>query len=176
MSKNILLCALGLLLLSACDFNRKYPKEIEGYAPIYVSLDEQHSLQTLEAQPYVHAGKIYKYGGYSFQMDKGSGIHIINSSNPSAPKKIKFIKLAGCTEISIKNNMLYTNNFNDLLTLNISDINNVTIAERVENVFPVSLDNAPPDANVYFECIDASKGVVVGWEKKILTNPKCFRR
>lgn len=175
MNKLILCGGLCLFFLGSCDFNRKYPKEIEGYAPIYVSETEQFSVQTLEAQPYESAGKIYKYGNYSFQLDKGKGIHVINSSNPASPQKIKFIKLAGCTEISIKDNMLFTNNFKDLLTLNISDIHNVSVAKRIVGVFPASLDSAPPDNNVYFECIDASKGVVVGWEKKILTNPKCFK-
>lgn len=176
MNKLIPFCAFAVLLLSACDLNSKYPKEIEGYAPIYVDANEQFSIQTLDSQPYQYPGKIYKYGNYSFQLDKGTGIHVINSSNPAAPVKIKFIKLAGCTEISIKDNMLFTNNFSDLLSLNISDINNVTLAKRISDVFPASLDTAPPDGNVYFECIDNSKGLVIGWEKKIITNPKCYKQ
>lgn len=174
MDKRIIFCALGLMLLAACDFNQKYPTEIEGYAPIYVAASEQFTIKSTDAQNYQNPGKIYKYGNYTFQMDKGRGIHVINSSDPSNPLKVKFIQVLGCTDISIKDGMLYTNNFRDLVTLNLTDINNVTVSARNKNVFPIPLDSAPPE-NGYFECIDNSRGVVVGWEKKVLQNPKCRR-
>ena len=174
MSKNILFCALGLLLFGSCDLNQKAPSEIEGYAPIYVSASEQFTIRSTEARDYENPGKIYKYGNYTFQMDRGKGVHVINSADPSNPQKVKFIQVLGCTDISIKDNMLYTNNFRDLVTLSISDINNVTVSARNKNAFPVALDSAPPESG-YFECIDNTLGVVVGWEKKILKNPKCRR-
>lgn len=163
-----------MLLVSACGFNQKSPPEVEGYAPIYVSAAEQFIIKSSAARDYKNPGKIYKYGNYTFQMDRGNGIHVINSSDPSNPQKIKFIQVLGCTDISIKDNMLYTNNFGDLVTINISDINNVTESARNKNAFPVLLDSAPPESG-YFECIDNSLGVVVGWEKKTLIYPKCSR-
>ncbi len=174
MNQNILLGILGLLLLGSCDFNQKSPSEIEGYAPIYVSASEQFTIRSTAARDYENPGKIYKYGNYTFQMDRGNGIHVINSSDPSNPKKVKFIQVLGCTDISIKDNILYTNNFKDLISLNISDINNVTLSARNKNAFPITLDTSPPESG-YFECIDNTRGVVVGWEKKILKNPKCRR-
>ncbi len=175
MKHSLIAGVLGVLLMASCDFQRTYPAEIMGYAPIYMSATDQYKISTSEAQDYDNPGKIYKYGNYTFQMDKGKGIHVINSTDPAMPSKIKFINVPGCTDISIKGNMLYANNFRDLLTLNISDINNVTVSHRNKNVFPASLESAPPENGIYFECIDNSQGVIVGWEKKMLQNPKCYR-
>ena len=175
MKQYLILSALGVLFMGSCNYQGNYPTEIEGYAPIYISEANQNKISTTTAQDYDNPGKIYKYGNYTFQMDKGKGIHIINSSNPAMASKVKFINVPGCTDISIKDNMLYTNNFRDLVTLNISDINNVTVSNRNKNVFPATLDGAPPENGIYFECIDNSQGIVVGWEKKTLQNPKCYR-
>jgi len=161
--------------MGSCDYKRNYPTEIEGYAPIYMAEADQYNISSSAAQAYENPGKIYKYGNYTFQMDKGKGIHVINSSNPSQPSKIKFINVPGCTDISIKGNMLYANNFRDLVTLNITDINNVVVSHRNKNVFPETLDGAPPENGIYFECVDNTQGVIVGWEKKNLQNPKCYR-
>ena len=172
MLKNLLICAIGILFLSAC--NQKYPAEVQGYAPIYISLADKYKIEAVNATAYSNPGKIYTYNNYTFQLDRGKGVHVINSADPSNPSKIKFIKVPGCTEISIKNNMLYTNNFEDLVTLNISDIENVTASARSKGVFPMSFENKPPVTNTYFECVDESKGIVIGWSQVTLTNPKCF--
>jgi len=176
MNKYLLIVAIGALLSSGCNFQREYPAEIDGYAPIYMAETDQFEIKAVEPQPYENPGKIYQYGSYTFQMDQGKGIHVINSGNPSQAVKIKFINVPGVTDISIKDNMLYTNNFRDLVSINITDINNISVSHRNKNVFPATLDGAPPETNIYFECIDNSKGVVVGWEKKSLQNPKCFRQ
>lgn len=176
MKKLLLAATFCSILLGSCHY-RDYPTEIEGYAPIYMEESDQYNISIAEAQAYENPGKIYKYGNYTFQMDKGKGIHVINSTNPAIPQKIKFIKVPGCTDISIKGTMLYANNFRDLVTLNIADIynNKVSVSHRNKNVFPASLDGTPPEENIYFECVDNSKGIVVGWEKKTLQHPKCYR-
>ncbi len=172
MKNNFLLGLLGILLLGAC--NTKYPTEVEGYQPIYLNKAEQYTIETLAAQPYETPGKIYKYGNFTFQLEKGKGVHIINSTDPANPSKVKFINVPGATEISIKDNMLYSNNFDDLVTLNIADINNISVASRSKGVFPIIYESVPPSDNSYFECVDESRGIVIGWKLVTLKNPKCF--
>lgn len=170
----IALTALTTLLLFgmvACIKNNN--KEILGYAPVYGSLLDLTEVKSEMSKPFVNAGKIYKYAQYTFQIENGEGIHVINSSNPSAAQKIAFIKVKGCSEISIKNNILYTDNYRDLIGINISNINAVQVVSRLEKVFPGTNQEYPPVDGVFFECADPAKGTVIGWTQKMLTNPKC---
>ncbi len=176
MTRIVVLTASTVLLLFgmiACVKTQDF--EVTGYAPVYGNLNDLKVIQREAPKPIVNAGKIYQYGIYTFQIENGEGIHVINSSDLSNPQKVCFIKVKGCSEISIKNNMLFTDNYQDLVGINIADLNNISISSRLEKVFPGMNQEYPPVAGVYFECTDASKGIVIGWTEKLLTNPKCKR-
>jgi hypothetical protein len=68
---------------------------------------------------------------------------------------------------------LYADNAVDLVALDITNPADVKLLKRIENAFPNQ--SFPPHTGVNFECADPAKGVVVGWEKVQLQNPKCFR-
>ncbi|HMT34890.1 MAG TPA: hypothetical protein PKC41_03470 [Chitinophagaceae bacterium] len=154
---------------------KKNNTEILSYAPVYGSLTELTNIQSESPKPFINAGKIYKYLNYTFQIDNGEGIHVINSTDPLNPQKISFIKVKGCSEISIKNNILYTDNHVDLVGIDISNINTIQVVSRLEKVFPGVNQEYPPIEGIFFECADPAKGVVIGWTQKMLTNPKCKR-
>jgi len=90
---------------------------------------------TEPAQEMVNPGKIYAYGDYLFVNEYLRGIHVIDNSNPSNPTNISFISVNGSIDISVKNDILYTDNYTDLLALDISDINNVVESDRVQDAF-----------------------------------------
>lgn len=127
-------------------------------------------------KPTIHPGKIYAYGNYLFQVEENEGIHIIDNSDPQQAHKISFLKVPAASELAIKSNFLYTNNLDDLVVFDLSNINAPHLVKRVENAFPKINQEYPPFSNVYFECVDPSKGVVVGWEEKMVNElPKCRR-
>lgn len=163
-----------LLLLAACTQGSRPPEQIEGWAPIYRSFEAVNSVSMDSARATGTAGKIYAYGNYIFQVDQYQGIHVIDNTNPSQAKKIGFLNIPFCTEISIKNGLLYTNSHTDLLAVDISDIMHPQLRQTLKGAFP-SVTQDYPQAFGYFECVDPSKGIVVGWEKKTLNNPKCHR-
>lgn len=153
---------------------------MEGLVPVYTTNTAAIKLITAApVRPTVNAGKIYTVGNIIYQVEQDSGIHVINYSNPSAPQKLGFIKSFLCKEVSVKNGLIYTNNFSDLVVLNASDLNNVREVARTVNVFPDLALQYPSKPNqfstIYFECPDPKKGIVIKWEKKTITNPKCWR-
>jgi len=147
--------------------------EILGYAPVYGSVVDLTEIKSEAPRPVVNAGKIYLYQNMTFQIENGEGIHIINCADPSNPVRTGFIKVKGCSEISIRNNILYTDNHRDLAGIDISQINAIQVVSRIEKVFPGVNQEYPPVEGVFFECADAAKGTVIGWTQKMLTNPKC---
>jgi hypothetical protein len=120
-------------------------------------------------------GKIYAFGNYVFQNDLYTGIHIIDNSNHDAPVKVGFLNLPLNTEMAIKGNYLYANNYVDLVVFDITFPDNPQFVTRVPNVFPPVDQDYPPFTNVYFQCPDKSKGIVVRWEKQDIPVPKCRR-
>jgi hypothetical protein len=174
MNKCFLIFVTSILLV-ACVNKQNSLGVVDAYKPIYGNPTEFKTYSQIAPKPIVNGGKIAKAGQLIYQVEEGKGIHIIDVSNPAIPVKKSFLNIPFCNEVTLKGNFLYTNNSVDLLALNVSDINTVTLASRTANAFPSTEFFFPPQTGVYFECADPSKGVVVGWELTKIDNPKCRR-
>lgn len=169
---------LFFLLLSgmfACDPHREEMNRVSGWAPVYASAQTTNAIGAETTRATIHPGKIYAYGQYLFQVEQNEGIHIIDNTDAAHPRKLSFLKVPSCAEIAIKANHLYTNNLNDLVVFDLSTIAAPRLVQRIEGAFPEFNQTYPPVAHGYFECPDPSKGIVVGWEQKLLTDAKCRR-
>lgn len=132
--------------------------------PIVMSrADFANSVDIVDPLPIDESGKIYAYQNYIFVNDKYKGVHVIDNSNPASPQKIAFIKIAGNVDISIKDDFLYADSISDLVVLDISDVQNISIVNRLEGVLR---DNVVwPAAEIFeWEDIDSSSEILVGWE------------
>ena len=131
--------AFILVSLTSClkdDCNREVT--YTNYTPIFKTLDEIRNGVVINesAREMCNPGKIYFYNDYIFINEGRDGVHIIDNSNPANPVNIGFISIPGNEDISIKNGLLYANSYIDLLTINVSDVQNVSVVSRTENVFP----------------------------------------
>jgi hypothetical protein len=152
----------------------------EAWVPVYTN--NTAAIKTISSGParsIVNSGKIYTVGNLIYQIEQDSGIHIINYANPSSPQKIGFIRSFLCKEVSVKNGLIYTNNFSDLVVIDASNLNAVREVARTEGVFPDLAVQYPPKPNnfstVFFECPDPRKGIIIGWQQKTIDNAKCWR-
>jgi hypothetical protein len=180
MRKLLIILCVSIFLFS-CDWNSEpeRPATVEGYVPVYSSSTIAKQVKSEAPRTTVNGGKMYTVGTILYQVERDSGIHIIDYANPQSPQKIGFIKSFLCKEVAAKNGFIYTNNLSDLVVLDVSNPSNVQVVSRVENVFPDLSLQYPPKPNnfstVYFECHDESKGLIVAWKKQIINNPKCWR-
>ena len=166
-----------ILFLYSCDPIESAPfqGEMDAYVPVYASVADLNNIAVEPGKSIEQAGKIYAYGSYIFQSDVFKGIHIIDNSNRTQPKKLAFLKVPFSTEIAVKGNYLYTNNHDDILVFDISNPANPQLVKRLEDVFPPVNQTFPPFNNVSFECPDLSKGVIVRWDLKRIKTPNCRR-
>ncbi|WP_114789587.1 hypothetical protein U0035_08605 [Niabella yanshanensis] len=170
MKHNKLLIALALpLLVLSCK--KEDSKEVIGYAPIYGNEAELNTISLTQPQAIESGGKIYVWGHSLFQVESGKGIHVTDISNPSSPVKKTFIKVAGSQEVAVKNGLIYTNHLNDLVILEISGTT-VNTVKRLPAFKSMDNRSVPPERGV-FECPDKTKGTIIGWQKKMLQDPKC---
>ena len=133
--------------------------------PLKMSKEEfKNSVDVISPLPIEESGKIYAYQDYIFVNDKYKGVHVIDNTDPSSPKKVSFIKIAGNVDISVKDNYLYADSLTDLIVLDISDVNNIEIVNRLDDVL---YDNViwPAEADIFeYDGIDYQTEILVGWE------------
>ncbi len=178
--KPILFLFLALPFLNSCDPGNDNPRVVEGYVPIYANnLAEVKTVKATAPQTIVNGGKLYTTGSLLFQVELDSGIHIINYADPQNPQKLGFIRSFLCKEVTEKGGFIYTNNMADLVVIDIRNLNDIKVVGRTENVFPDLLYQTPPinqqNGTTWFECPEEKKGVVIGWKKQTLTNPRCYK-
>jgi hypothetical protein len=172
-----LLLLFAVFGLTACyngqsgDINPPYNA---AYRPIYMTVEEARDIKLMPARELKSTGKIYYKDNLLYIGESDLGVHIIDNRDPKTPKNLAFLKIPGCRDVAIKGNMLYAGNLTDLVTIDITDYNNVKVVNRLEKVFPAQ--NFPLATGIRFECPDASKGVVVGWERiEDVSKAKCYR-
>ncbi|ASV32664.1 LVIVD repeat-containing protein [Maribacter cobaltidurans] len=165
MKKLAFFLLLGVLFISCDKKDDDLYKEYQVAKPLKISLAEfENGVDIIDPIPIDESGKIYAYKDYIFVNDKYKGVHVIDNSNPASPQKIAFIKIAGNVDISVKDDYLFADSLMDLVVLDISNINNITIVNRLENVLR---DNIiwPSEADfIEYETIDYNEEILIGWE------------
>jgi len=116
-----------------CEGELTYSKS----TPIYVTVDEiRKDIQVEAPRALKRPGKIYFYQNYILLNEFREGLHVINNQDPANPQKIAFIKIPGNMDMAVKDNILYADNYIDLLSIDISDPTNALLKTRTEDVFP----------------------------------------
>jgi len=177
MKYSILVC-LFLIGLISCDkhIDSDNEQNQDGLKPIYISRAEYDKIYVSDPIPLKEPGKIYKYKQYIFINEKYRGVHVVDNSDPFNPVKLKFIFIPGNKDVAMKNGILYADNFTDVVALDLSDLSDVKVTKRIKNIIPKENQLYPEFAsNTYFECVDTTKGYVIGWESVQLSNPKCYK-
>ncbi len=173
---NLILLSLAVFALASCIKEDLPPKgTVTGFAPVYIEKSEAFTTGVGNPRVISYPGKMYLLGSFVFLTDIGNGVHIIDNSDPTKPKKIRFISIPGVNDVAVKSSVLYADNLMDLVAFDISDFNNITMVKRIKDVYPLENQMYPDFATGYFECADTSKGYIIRWELRELDKPKCFR-
>lgn len=137
------------------------------YEAVYLSYEELRGpLQVEQGRGLQASGKIYLFNDLLIVSEPNKGIHIYDNTDNTAPVHKGFIKLAGNLDIAVRNSYLYADSFIDLVVINISDLNNITVTHREESVFPYDPYQAIDEPEQRRFNWDESKGVVIGVKQR----------
>ncbi len=160
-----------LLLLSAGCMKDKVTRTYQIRTPIYEVLTKfRESIVSQPAVALSSPGKITEWGKYLFVSEPYKGIHVIDNSNPSAPKNISFINIPGNEDMAVKNNTLYADAYGDLISFDITDPGHAVAKNFATNVFP--------DHQIYYLGNDYLAGtsvnpdsinIIIGWNTRDTT-------
>lgn len=171
----LLICCTFLL---SCDNDDIPVEQYEVAVPVTMSIADFRASVSLEEPVTIEeSGKIYVYEDYIFVNDKMKGILVINNTNNN-PKVVKYIKIPQNTDIAVKGDVLFANSGRDLVTFNISNINDIKIMGRLNDVLEEYYPEMPEGVwYTDFSGYDSSQEVVMGYtiekrerEKDILTD------
>lgn len=173
---------LFILMMGGCS-DKETEQSVLAFKPIYGgSAEIQKLITTTEPQPLKSVGKIYTYGNLLLINEVGSGVHVYNNQDPSAPVNLKFISIPGNIDVALKDGYLYADLNFGIATLDFSDLDNVKLTHLNTEYKGNDIQNTPsqnfiaarPAGKVYFECPEASKGTVITWELVQMPKPQCY--
>lgn len=132
-----LLFLLSVLVFSSCHDEVTTSYTYHTMMPVYYEMSDirARTITTEPAKPLDNPGKIYIYGDYLFINEPTKGIHVLNNEDPANPINLSFIPIAGNVDMAVNGNILYADNYVDLLAFDISKIANIQLIKRVEDVF-----------------------------------------
>ncbi|RAI88279.1 LVIVD repeat-containing protein [Algoriphagus yeomjeoni] len=128
---------LSVLVFTSCQDEMTSTYTYRTMMPVYYEMSDIRArvITTEPAKPLDNPGKIYIYEDYLFINEPTKGIHILNNENPANPVNLSFIPIAGNVDLAVNGNILYADNYVDLLAFDISNISNIQLIKRIEDVF-----------------------------------------
>ena len=162
--KNLLLIvgvciAVVGVLLTSCDDKVEITQKYTVMEPVYLTPEElRSSFDILPPIEVTNTGKIYLYQNYILLNEPGKGIHVINNENKETPEIISFINIPGNYEMAVRGDRLFADSYVDLVVLDISNPQDVTLTKRIEDIF---LELAMEK-----QYYDLQNGIIITYEPK----------
>lgn len=137
---NLLFSVFGIAMLISltgclrddCSSTRTYVR----FDPVYKTLEEcRVGISAEGPRAMKKPGKIYAIGQYMLITELQEGIHVIDNSNPANPVPVAFWSIPGNVDMAIRGQYLYVDQYIDLLTIDISNLQQPQVVCRAENVF-----------------------------------------
>jgi len=179
-SLRIILSITGCLFIlsaSTCYYDDVvYPEKAWGLKPVY-SNNIEDLVEMLPPRPLNSPGKIYTYGNKLLISERHKGVHVFDNTDPSNPENLMFLSIVGNVDVAIRNGVLYADQANNLVSININSIgsDSLIVAKTDDVISPGSLGILePPGTDVYYECPDFTMGTVVSWEQDTVEYP-CYK-
>lgn len=125
--------AFLFLLVSGFDIG-----PVSVYEPVFMLRSEMEKGIRLEGPRDIrHPGKIYLKDDLIFINEKYQGIHVIDNTDPAEPENFAFIRIDGCIDMAMKDQVLYADNAVDLVSLTLSpQMTGIEVSSRNKDVFP----------------------------------------
>ncbi|MEL6652743.1 MAG: hypothetical protein AAFQ87_18230 [Bacteroidota bacterium] len=151
--------ALTGCLRDKCDMSFTHAK----YTPVYMSQEAfENAVEVQSPKTIENPGKIYVKDNYLFVNEIGKGVHIIDHKSPENPQAVAFLNVPGNYDIAVNCGKLYLDSSKDMLIFDLNDVSRPALISRVQNALPHITQYRGYTA-------DASQGIVVDWEREVLT-------
>ena len=160
-----------VLFLANCTKSEQEFYNGQGKKPVYLPVSELHDIGNTPPTPIELSGTLFLRDTLLFIMEQRKGIHVFNIKDSLNTINLAFFKIPAITDFVITGNSLYADSWKDLVVIDISNLHQILVKDRIIDVINPVL--YPPLYNGIFECVDESKGAVVDWEDAFLEDVQC---
>lgn len=162
--KKLALAGIVSFFLMACEKDDVQQETVQVAVPVTMTIaDFRASVEITEPKEIEQSGKIYTYDKYIFINDLQKGVLVVDNSTYNPVMK-KYINIPANTDIAIKDDILFANSGRDLVTFDISDLDNIKFLERLEDVFEEYYPQIPEDAEtVDYSNFNYGNDIIVGY-------------
>jgi hypothetical protein len=162
---------IPFFFLMGCNQIEKDFYEGMGKRPVYTPVSELGDIRSEAPQPIVESGTIFLRDTLLFVLEQHKGIHVFNLKDTLNTVNLAFLKVPAITDFTLADQYIYADSWRDLVVIDIRNLYQIRESGRIANVISPTL--FPPLYNGYFECVDESKGAIIGWEDAVLDQAKC---
>lgn len=157
-----LITGVVISILSLFSFTTSSNYEYEPV--LMLREDMEAAVQLKNARDIESPGKIWVFNQFIFVIEKYKGIHVLDNADPSNPKNVGFIQIDGCTDVAVRNNIIYANNAVDLIGIKAAaDYKSISVVSRNRNILPILL--SPEGWSHHdFEKYRPANTIIVRWE------------
>ncbi len=151
--KNSLTIFIGILFMfSACVKNKgSITMTYNKATAVYGDIDALRNTPLVSTSRNIeNSGKIFVGDDFLLIGEKGEGIHVFDNSNTSAPVPVVFINLPYTEEFFVDGDIIYAESHYDFLKINIADIYNPKLMDRVSYAFGKAIENDKGDVLLGF--------------------------
>ncbi|MCT4580734.1 MAG: hypothetical protein N4A35_04885 [Flavobacteriales bacterium] len=152
MKTSYLILASSIFLLFSCHKDKGVISLTYNKATaIYGSLDEIRTSPLVTVPKTIqNPGKIFIDENVLLIGEENEGIHVFDNTTPASPSPVSFIQIPFNKEFYIEDNIIYAETQYDLIKIDVSDLSNPTLIDRLENAFGTPLLNSQGEAIIGF--------------------------
>ncbi|MEM9931677.1 MAG: hypothetical protein AAF840_17860, partial [Bacteroidota bacterium] len=132
-----LLAFLTVALSSCLEDTCEERRTVIGFEPITVSAAEWRNSNFFcgTGLPVCNTSSFYIYDQYLFMVEENEGLHIYDNSDSNNPVPVTFMEAPGGQGIAVRNNILYLNQYTDLVAFSLANPEQPELVGRTEDVF-----------------------------------------
>ncbi len=106
-------------------------------------------------------GKVFVGADFILLGEEEQGVHVINNSDINNPQFINFIDIPGNREFFVKGDFLYAESYYDLIKIDLTDLSNVQLVARANNILQETITNDNGEALLGFTFNEVTKDIDV---------------
>ena len=171
MIKPLVYLCLMVIYLNACDKPELDLYDGPGKKPVCLPADRLGDIRSEAPQSIAASGTIFLRDTLLFMLEQYKGIHVFSLKDSIQTVNLAFIKIPAITDFTLSDHYIYADSWKDIVVVDISNLYQAHETSRLRDLLNPSM--FPPLYDGYFECVDESKGAIIGWEDAVLTNAKC---
>jgi hypothetical protein len=163
-SRLLLVFTFTSFLLSSCTDKCSETRTFRRFTSVQLGIEQvRKGIGSEGPRALSMVGKIYAKDNFIFINEVKRGVHVFDNTDPKNPKAVSFIRIPGNGDIAIKGDVMYADNYMDVVAFDIKDPKAVKEVGRMPYAFKYGLVDGMSWS------IDSARGIIFDTNAELIT-------